>query len=160
MVEDLRQRRRLPPGFSATCELRECSSSVDNVTTVTFKAVKPGPITAGLESAAISGNSPWQYSTSIFETANLEEYLWDKRKRQIDEWPEDKGRMIDALKKTYPDSIISEKLGVEMGDITRRDNRRPVRLKGAQVGGGQRLKGTATGGRWGEGRERERGRER
>jgi hypothetical protein len=142
MIEDLRRRGQLPPGFSATCELRECSSSVDNVATVSFKAVEPGPNTATLESAAISGNFPWQYSTRFFETENLEAYLWERRKGQIDEYPEDLRKMIDALKRTYPESIISRKLGVEIDDITQTlDN---LRLQG---GGGQRLRGT-TGGRW------------
>jgi hypothetical protein len=84
MIEDLRRRGRLPLGFSATCELRECSSSVDNVAT------------------------------------NLEAYLWERRKEQFDQYPEDLKKMIDALKKTYPESesIISKRLGVEIDDIT------------------------------------------
>jgi cold shock CspA family protein len=142
MIKDLRREGQLPPGFSATCELRECSDRVDNVATVKFKAVKPGPNTVDLESAAISGNIPWQYSTSFFEkTANLEEYLWERRKEQFEWETERKTMMIVALKKTYPESTISEKLGVEIDDITQTlDN---LRLQG---GGGQRLKGTAK--RW------------
>ena len=142
MIKDLRREGQLPPGFSATCELRECSDRVDNVATVKFKAVQPGPNTVDLESAAISGNIPWQYSTSFFEkTANLEEYLWERRKEQFEWETERKTMMIVALKKSYSESTISEKLGVEIGDITQTlDN---LRLQG---GGGQRLKGTAK--RW------------
>ena len=142
MIEDLRRRGRLPPDFSATCELQECSSSVDNVATVKFKAVIPGRNTVS-NPATISGNIPWQYSTSFLESANLEEYLWERRKEQIRKYPEDRKEMIDALKRTYSEnlSIISEKLGVEIDDITQ--SLKNLRLQG---GGGQRLKGIAK--RW------------
>ena len=150
MIEDLRRRGRLPPDFSATCELQECSSSVDNVATVKFKAVMPGRNTVS-NPASISGNIPWQYSTSFLESANLEEYSWQRRKEQICTYPADRKKMIDALKQTYSEnlSIISEKLGVEIDDIT-------------QSWENLRVQETATGARWEEQRgghdERRRGR--
>ena len=151
MIEDLRRRGRLPPDFSATCELQECSSSVDNVATVKFKAVMPGRNTVS-NPASISGNIPWQYSTSFLESANLEEYLWQRRKEQICTYPADRKKMIDPLKQTYSEnlSIISEKLGVEIDEI-----RQPLK--------NLRVQETATGGRWEEQRgghdERRRGEE-
>jgi cold shock CspA family protein len=159
MIKDLEREGRLPGlagktlGFSATCELRESSSCVDD-NVVIFKAVNSGPNTEGFVWQAIPGNIPWQYSTSFFKNEDLEEYLWERRKEQIewesrlegqmDEYLSKCKTMIYALQKTYPgysEKIISEKLGVHIDDITQTLD--SLRLQG---GGGQRLKGRAK--RW------------
>ena len=110
--------RRLPPNFSATCKLL---SLYEHAQIVTFKA-KPESDSDSLESVAISSDIEWQYSTRFLGSDNIEDYLWGRRKRQIELYPQDKKEMIEALKLKpeykHADCIISEKL--DMNDITQR----------------------------------------
>ena len=108
--------RRLPPNFSATCKLL---SLYEHAQIVTFKA-KPESDSDSLESVAISSDIEWQYSTRFLGSDNIEEYLWGRRKRQIELYPQDKEKMIGALKDKhkYAEHIIAKRL--DIGDITQR----------------------------------------
>ena len=92
-----------PPRFAATCGLQKPGGTANQ----TYYAVA-APAESRLASASLRS---WTFSDDSFLARNeINKWLWDRRARQIQKYPEDWGEMMTKLIPRHTQKEIEEKL--------------------------------------------------
>jgi len=109
-----------PPRFAATCHLQKLGgTATSQYPLVTYYAVA-APADSSLSSASLCSETMWTFSGDGFLARNeINKWLWDRRARQIQKYPQDLGEMMAKLIPRHPDytkTAIEKKLGCTQAD--------------------------------------------